>query len=168
MSERDMLAVGRITGVHGIRGSLKIIYYAEPTGIQKDGFTLIRHPSGWEKEFEVKGVRPYKKGALLFLEEVTDRSHAEKFVGGEIFVYRRDLPELEEGVYYWADLIGMQVYDGDRLIGRMEAIIETGSNDVYVVKDKNGKETLIPALASVVLDVNVKTETMRVRLPDGL
>lgn len=138
-------------------------------GIQKDGSILVGHPSGIKTAHRVNWVRPYKKGALLSLREVTDRNLAQALVGCELLIHKNELPGLEDGVYYWFDLIGMQVCEeDDRVIGRITSIIETGSNDVYVVKDKKGAETLVPALGHVVLDVNVKNKTMRVRLPDGL
>jgi 16S rRNA processing protein RimM len=75
---------------------------------------------------------------------------------------------LENGSYYWIDLIGIEVYTAeDDYLGRIESIIETGSNDVYVVKDKK-KEVLIPALKSVVTDIDLSQKRMQVDLPDGL
>ena len=66
MDGNDLLAIGRIAGVHGVRGTLKIVSYAETlTGVQKDGSVLIRHPSGRERAYGINGVRPYKKGVLL-------------------------------------------------------------------------------------------------------
>lgn len=170
MDGNYLLAIGKITAVHGVKGNLKIFSYAEAlTGVLEDGSVLVRHPSGSQKVYGVNWVRPYKLGALLSLNGVSDRSHAEDLVGGELLIDRRDLPGLETGAYYWFDLIGMSVSsDDNELIGRLESIIETGSNDVYVVRDEKGTETLIPALSSVVLDVDLENKTMRVKLPDGL
>jgi 16S rRNA processing protein RimM len=166
----DFLAIGKISGVHGVKGNLKIFSYAAtPAYVQKDGSVLILHPSGKKKAYGINWLRPHKKGALLSLREVTSRDLAEELVGCEILVNKRDLPDLEDGTYYWFDLIGLSVHtDDNRYIGRLDSIIETGSNDVYVVKDENGTETLIPALVSVVLDVDLENQTMRVTLPDGL
>ncbi len=75
---------------------------------------------------------------------------------------------MDEDVHYWFDLIGIDVYtiEGDHL-GRIESIIETGSNDVYVVKD-GSTEVLIPALGSVVLNIDTEHNRMEVDLPEGL
>ena len=82
------------------------------------------------------------------------------------------LPELEEGSYYWCDIIGLAVFTTDeQYIGRVESIISTGSNDVFMVKDLDkgdDNETLIPALESVVLEIDFEHKTMRVALPEGL
>ena len=80
---------------------------------------------------------------------------------------RAQMPPLEDGSYYWCDLIGSAVYDDEQYIGTLESIIPTGSNDVYVVTDGE-KETLVPALASVVREVDVNRKRMRVTLPEGL
>jgi 16S rRNA processing protein RimM len=78
------------------------------------------------------------------------------------------LPELEPGTYYWADLIGMDVYGGDGVrIGRLESIFRTGSNDVYVVTDA-GRELLVPVIASVVTAVDLPARRIDVNLPEGL
>ncbi len=82
---------------------------------------------------------------------------------------RECLPELEEeDTYYWVDLIGLSVFAvcGEYL-GRIHSIFPTGSNDVFVVKDEN-REILVPALASVVVDVDLEGRTVRVDLPEGL
>ena len=86
----------------------------------------------------------------------------------ELFIPQSELPELDEDTYYWVDLIGMKVYTTtDQFLGRIESILETGSNDVYVVK-KHETEVLIPALESVVLEIDLEHNRMQVDLPEGL
>ena len=78
------------------------------------------------------------------------------------------LPALEEGTYYWSDLIGLDVHATDgRFLGKIASIFRTGSNDVYVTRDED-RETLIPALVSVVKSVDLETGRMTVDLPEGL
>ena len=75
---------------------------------------------------------------------------------------------MDEDTYYWFDLIGIEVYTKtEEFLGRIESILETGSNDVYVVK-KHEKEVLIPALKSVVLEIDLEHKLMQVDLPEGL
>jgi 16S rRNA processing protein RimM len=83
-------------------------------------------------------------------------------------IEKAKLPALEAGVYYWNDLIGLKVFTTeDQYLGRLESIIETGANDVYVVKG-DAREILIPALKSVVHTIDIDAKIMRVELPDGL
>jgi 16S rRNA processing protein RimM len=165
----DLLPLGKINGVHGIKGALKVSPYGQSlSAFKKDRFILIRNKMGEEQTFSIKWISPYKAGILLSLKGVESRSQALNLIYSEILARKSDLPELEKGTYYWLDLIGLSVWTtDDKMIGCIETIIETGSNDVYVVKGKD-KETLIPALESVVLDINIEKKTMRVDLPDGL
>lgn len=104
----------------------------------------------------------------MCLKGVTDRDAAEALVGSQIFIAKAELPGLEPDTNYWFDLIGLDVLTTDeKYLGRIESIIQTGSNDVYVVK--NGTtEILIPALESVVLTIDLESGRMQVELPDGL
>ena len=169
MDKAGLLTIGKIVGAHGIKGNLKVFSYAETQAIfQSKRNVLVRNKSGRLHEFRIMWVSSYKRGALLSLEEITDRSQAEALVGSELLIDKSELPELEDGSYYWFDLIGLSVWTTEnQLIGQIESIIQTGSNDVYVVNGKDG-ETLIPALTSVVLEIDLTHQTMRVKLPDGL
>lgn len=107
------------------------------------------------------------------LEHVTSRNEAEALVGNGIYVLKSSLPPLEENTYYWHDLIGMVVVttQGENL-GCIEQIIPTGANDVYVVRSEaaeaSSKEILIPAISSVVIEIDTERNRMAVELPEGL
>jgi len=164
-----LFPIGKIIGAHGIKGNLKVLSYAETVSVFTAGkVILVRNKNGQQKAYSIQWASPYKKGALLSLNEINDRDQAEILAGSEIFIRKSDLPKLEEGAYYWFDLIGLFVWTTDgQMIGRIESIIDTGSNDVYVVKNKDS-ETLVPAIESVVLEINLNQHIMRVNLPDGL
>ena len=169
MENEDHVLVGEIVGVHGIKGTNKIRSYAESLSLFiSGGSILVRESGGQEKYRKIKWVKPHTGTALISFFGINERSQAEALVGAELLVPRKELPELAEDTHFWFDLIGMAVYTTeDKYLGRIESIIETGSNDVYVVR--NGKkEVLIPALESVVLDVDVKAKRMLVELPEGL
>jgi 16S rRNA processing protein RimM len=105
---------------------------------------------------------------LLTLEGIDSRNLADSLKGCELLIKRTELPELEENTYFWEDIIGLSVYTADDVfLGRIESIIETGSNDVYVVKDGKN-EVLVPAMESVVLKIDLDQKTMKVNLPEGL
>ena len=106
--------------------------------------------------------------ALIRFEGIAGRRDAFPFTGKYLSARPDDEIALEEGEYFHYQLIGLQVRteEGERL-GELQEILETGSNDVYIVRGSGG-ELLIPAMAQVVLDVNVAAGTMLVRLPDGL
>lgn len=168
-----LLPVGKIVGVHGIKGNLKICSYAESVSFFKPGgVILLRRAGNVEINCTIKWAKPHGKSILMSFKGYEDRNTAQALVGSELFIERTALPELEEGVYYWVDIIGLSVFTVDnRYIGHVESIMATGSNDVYVVKDpnkENNNEILIPAIESVVLDIDFKHKQIRVDLPEGL
>ena len=173
MGKDGFLPVGKIVGAHGVKGNLKVHSYAESVSVFKPGRLILAiHAGKVEKHFVVKWAKPHGKSILLSFKGIEDRNTAETLIGAELFIERIALPELEEGVYYWVDIIGLSVFTTDnQYIGRVESILSTGSNDVYIVKNKtkdDGTEILIPAIESVVLEIDFENKTMRVELPEGL
>ena len=173
MGKDGFLPVGKIVGAHGVKGNLKVHSYAESVSVFKPGRLILAiHAGKVEKYFVVKWAKPHGKSILLSFKGIEDRNTAETLIGAELFIERIALPELEEGVYYWVDIIGLSVFTTDnQYIGRVESILSTGSNDVYIVKNKtkdDGTEILIPAIESVVLEIDFENKAMRVKLPEGL
>lgn len=169
MDKDGTLHIGTIVGVHGIKGYLKLYSSAESTILFEPGKLLSLHHCGGErKTYTVRDIKPYTKGFLIAFEGIADRNKAAEFIGAEIFIQRSELPALEEDSWYWCDLIGLDVYQTDNsYVGRIEKIFSTGANDVFVVKRKK-KETLIPAIQSVVRNINLIEKKMTVDLPEGL
>lgn len=169
LSDNHLLLIGKILGVHGIKGTLKVSSYAESLSVFKAGsFITLRDGNGIDANYTVRWVKPYRQGALLQLDGIDDCDTARLLTGSMLYVERHELPELEDGEYYWADIVGLSVFTTDDVyIGRVESIFSTGSNDVMVVKD-NVKEILVPALGSVIKRVDLGNNSMVVDLPEGL
>ena len=169
MHKDGFLLMGKVTGTHGVKGTLKVqSYAASPAIFGSGGRLLVRKADGSEKIRRINWAQPHGRGLLVSLAEINDLDQAATFKGAEIFVERAVLPELEDGAHYWCDLIGLAVFAIDgRCLGRIQSIIETGSNDVYVVRDGK-RETLVPALRAVVKTIDLENKTMRVDLPEGL
>jgi 16S rRNA processing protein RimM len=171
--QSGLVQLGKIIGAHGIHGALRIYSYAESADCFVAHTSLIiQDLSGGWTSYEMVQCRPYKQILRVTLKEITTRSRAESLAGQGVYVPKASLPPLEEDTNYWHDLIGMAVYTTENLyLGCIDHIIPTGANDVYVVKsttDHSGKEILIPAIASVVIDVDVDNGRMVVALPEGL
>jgi len=163
------LAIGKIVGVHGIKGCLKVYAYDETPDLFQPGacVSLNRGISGID-QLTVKDVQPYKNILRIGFSEITDRTAAEAVTGAELFIDRSELPEPEAGTWYWCDLIGLRVQKIDgSFLGQVENLFETGSNDVLVVKQGNA-EILIPVTASIVCDVDFEEGKILVDLPEGL
>ena len=161
--------IGKIVGIHGIKGTNKLRSYAESlTAFSPDRSILLRDLRGREACYEINWVKPHTGTPLISFKGITNRDLAKTLIGSELFIPQSELPDLDEDTYYWFDLIGMEVYTkAEEFLGRIESIIETGSNDVYVVKGRE-KEVLIPALESVVLEIDLQHKRMQVDLPEGL
>jgi len=169
VGDNGSLLIAKIVGTHGLKGTIKVYSYAESLSVFKpDSLILIRNTKGHEEIHAVDWANPHKQIILLSLKGITSISQAESLIGSELFISKADLPKLEDGTYYWFDIIGLSVFTIDNeYIGRVESIIPTGSNDVFVVKDGD-KEILIPGIESVVLSIDFNRKIMTVDLPDGL
>ncbi len=168
--DRDrVLQIGKIVGVFGLKGELKVFALAEEKTLFDPGRSvLLQEPEGLYTPYTVSTVKAYKNVLRIGFEGIGDRTAAEPLVGSGLFISRDALPETDADTWYWCDLIGLEVYSVENgYIGRVTAMIETGSNDVFVVTG-NDTETLIPAIASVVVDIDLANGRMRVDLPEGL
>ncbi|HET7921314.1 MAG TPA: ribosome maturation factor RimM [Gammaproteobacteria bacterium] len=156
------VVIGKVTGLFGVLGWIKLLSWTEP---RED---IVRYPS-WQvqrdgewQDWKIEAGRPHGKTIIARLAGITDRDQAVPLIGAEIAVRRDQLPPLKPGEYYWADLIGMQVrLEDGRELGRVESMMETGANDVLVVK--GDRERLIPFIrGQVVRDVDMDQGLIRV------
>ena len=150
----ELLVVGKITGCFGIKGWVKIHPYTEnPQSFTEFGTWQLKRRGEYEA-VAFDAVKPQGKGLVAHIRDVDDRTLAEQYRGLEIVVPASALPPLPSGEYYWRDLQGLQVWcqDGEEkvLLGKVDYLIETGANDVLVVKACEGsidkRERLIPYL----------------------
>jgi 16S rRNA processing protein RimM len=156
------VTVGRITGVYGVKGWLRIYSYTEPRGnILEYNPWLLRLADGW-RSVELLDGRVQGKGVIAHLAGCEDRDQAARWMDAEIAVRREQLPAAGAGEYYWRDLIGLRVITtaGEEL-GIVDHLLETGANDVLVVQGK--REVLIPyALGEVVTAVDLEAGELHV------
>ena len=164
--EDEIIAVGMITGAHGIRGEVKLSPYASLDGAEWN--TVYVRAGKADRPMEVVGVRPNKDLLIIALRGLGDRNAAEALAGSELCMRKSDLPELAEDEYYYSDLLGLAVFTDDgRDLGLVKEIIPTGSNDVLEVKGPLGT-VLIPAIEGVVLEVDMDKARIVVHLLEGL
>jgi len=161
-----LVAVGKVVKAHGVRGHLKVVPFGEILdGLATGEEISARLPDGSIERLITVEVRTQRKTVLLLTREVTTEAEAQRLVGAEICVPESRLPALAADEFYWHQLIGLEVVSVDgRRLGTIRQIIETGSNDVYVVQEGQ-EEVLIPALAEVVREVDLKRRLMVVDLP---
>ena len=106
---------------------------------------------------------------LMKLKGINTPEEADLLRGSYLIINREDEEPLEEGTYYIVDLLGSEVYtDEDVLLGKLEDIYNTGSNDIYVVKDELGKQVLLPAISDVIKNIDIKNKKITVHIVSGL
>lgn len=165
------MVVGLITGVHGLKGEVKVELHTDFPERFAPGVLLL---IGDElTEGTIANVRPHKNQILLTLEGVHNRDEAEALRGQWLFVDEEDAVELEDDTYWVHDIVGMSVQTEDaQLLGTVKEVIFTGANEVYVVAPEpsvnQGKDLLLPAIADVVQKVDLSANLMIVRLLPGL
>jgi 16S rRNA processing protein RimM len=145
-SDEKFILLGKIVGVHGVRGELKLESYTEPrTQIFCYQPWLMRSAAGEKAVGDCRG-RAQGKGLVAELPGITDRDAAAALVGTEIWVTRSALPAPKPGEYYWSDLEGLEVVTVEGVaLGRVSHLVATGANDVLIVKGAE-RERLIPFL----------------------
>lgn len=143
IDDKQLVIIGRVNGIHGVRGGLKVFSYTRPRDrIFSYSPWWLKSDSGWIERKSVQG-RGQGKILIAFIEGVEDRDQARLFVDVDIAVDRGCLPELNEGEYYWYDLVHLDVFDMNGLkLGKVREMRETGANDVMVVE--GAQDYLIP------------------------
>ena len=138
-----MIVMGRIAGLFGVRGWVKIHSFTEPrAGILEYSPWYIRQADTW-KEHELLAGHVQGKGVVAHLRDYVDRDQAAQLIGCDVAIRRDQLPELGAGEYYWSDLQGLRVENLDGVtLGTISHLFETGANDVVVVEGE--REYLIP------------------------
>ncbi len=166
--DSKQLVVGRLGAVYGIRGWLKIHSFTDEPESIFDYKPWLVEQRGKPVEIKVEKFKTHGKGWIVKLEGIDVREEAQLLTGAEISVSKEQLPELEDD-FYWHDLMGctvvnLQGYD----LGQVSDLMETGSNDVLMVKanrkDAFGKkERLIPFIEDQVIhEIDLATQTIKV------
>lgn len=165
LGEPEYILIGKLQRSHGVTG--EIVFgvqtdFPERVTTGKTVFLGNKH-----QPIKITGMRPFHNNLLLMFEGIKNREEAALLTNQEVFVQTKDLPELAGGLYYHHQLIGQSaVLEDGKSIGKIREIIITGANDVYVVEDPEGHEILLPAVDSVILDIDLKNKTVKVKPPE--
>jgi len=170
----NWLTVGKIVNTHGIRGELKVLSRTDFGDVRfAPGSTLLLRDDerGISVDVKITGSRLNKNMYIIKLEGFNDINEVEKFKGASLLVAEEQLDELEEGEYYYYEIIGCEVVteEGEQL-GTITEILSPGANDVWVIDRPKGagKQILLPVIDDVLLSVDVERKLVTVRLMEGL
>ncbi len=145
MNVDTKVSIGHFAGCFGVKGWVKVFSYTEPKENILAYSPWILIEQGKFIEFKVIEGSRHGKTLVAHLDGIESREDAAKYTGQELYINRGQLPEIEQDEYYWADLIGLTVLTVNNInLGRIDSLIETGANDVLVVK--GDQERLIPFL----------------------
>ena len=161
------LVVGFLRRAHGVQGEIIMDLHTDFPERFRSGRKLFVGDE--HKVMTVESVRSHAKGMLIKFKGIETPEETARFRNQWVYIQATDAPPLPEGQIYQHELFGFQVVDeNENLLGELVEIIETGANDVYVVKNESGKEILLPAIPSVILDLDPVRRFMRVHLLEGL
>lgn len=169
MQERELVTIGKIAGTHGYKGLLKVIPITDfPERFHKLKNVLVDNGKKIT-ELGIMSCTPYKQYYIFKFEGITSMEEAKTYSGSWMKIPENEIYPLPEGVYYHFQLLGLDVFDSELgRIGKITEILETGANDVYVVKSEDSSEILLPAIQDVILHIDLEGKTMQVKLLPGL
>ncbi len=167
IGEPEFLVIGHLHRPHGVRSELLMGVMTDFPERIKAGVTVYLGED--HKPVTIAGVRHHNKGVLIKFEEYPTREDIEFIRNWPVFVRVDDRPELPEGEFYYHELIGLRVItDTEQELGLVAEILETGANNVYIVRNEAGEEFLLPDIPDVVLDLDLEAREMRVHVLPGL
>lgn len=167
---KEYLELGQIVNVKGLKGEVKLNSFAEDNSVFETLSKIFLKRKNEMIEKQIEKVGYHKNQVILKFKGCDSVDEAEKLRNTYLFVKREDLGKLPEGVYYIADLIGLEVYtDQNEFLGKVDDIYSVaGANDIYVVKDEMGKTKLLPGIPDVILKIDIENAKIIVHLLEGL
>ena len=163
------LEIGQIVNTFGIKGQVKVVPFTDDVERFEELKNVYIVNKKLRKEVEIENVKYHKNMVLLKFKGLDKIEDVEFFKNCYLEIDRKDGKPLEEGQYYIVDLIGLDVETDDgKHLGKVDDIYNTGSNDIYVVKDELGKQVLLPGIKDVIKQVNLEDKKIIVHLIEGL
>ena len=165
----ELFRVGVISNTHGIRGEVKVYPTTDNVRRFDDLKEVILETGKEQLILHVTSVKYFKNMVILKFKEFDNINDIIPYKGMDLLVTRENAIPLEEGEYYIADIIGSKVItDEDKILGTLTDVLQTGANDVYVVKTKDGKEVLLPSIEECILDRDIENKIVKVHIMKGL
>ncbi len=167
MTER--FQIGVITQTHGLKGEVKVFPTTDDPERFLDLDEIILVTGRSERRLKIRSVKFFKNMVILGFVGLDRIEDVEKLRRASIQIDRKDALPLEEGEYFIPDLIGLRVLAEDESeLGTLEDVMQTGANDVYIVKKTDGGELLLPVIEECILEVNLEEGYVKARVLPGL
>ncbi len=163
--KNEILEIGKVVNTHGIRGELKIQPWCDDPEI----FDELEYIYIGGEKYTITRSRFHKTCEIVAVEGINNINEAESLKNKIVTVEREMLGELPDGTYYIADILGLEVRCSDgQVLGVIDNVISTGSNDVYEVKRDGKKPLLLPVIDDVINEININEGYVSVTLIKGL
>ena len=161
--------VGQIVNTFGVKGLVKVKPFTDDVERFEELKKVYICKKEKLEEVEIEEVKYHKDMVLLKLKGIENMNQAEMLKGLYLKIDRKNAKKLPKDTYFIADLLGLDVYsDENEYLGKVDDIFPTGANDVYVVKDENGKQLLLPGISDVIKEIDLEKEKIVVHLLKGL
>lgn len=165
----EYLEIGQIVNTNGLKGLVTVNPFTDDITRFEDLETVYILYHNELIKMTIEDVKYKKNQVLLKFKGIDTIEEAEKYRECYIKIDRKDAVELPKDTYFIADLLGLEVFISDnRFLGKIDDVFQTGSNDVYVVKDEKGKQILLPAISDVVKKVDLENKKIIIELIEGL
>mgnify|MGYP005761716511 FL=1 len=163
------LEIGQIVNTFGIKGEVKVKPFTDDIKRFDKLKKINIEQKNSKKEYEIENIKYHKDMVILKLKGIDQIEQAELLRNSYLKIDRNEEEPLEENTYYIVDLLGLSVYTEEGiLLGILDDIYNTGSNDIYVVKDSLGKQTLLPAIQDVIKEIDIENQKIIVHVMKGL
>ena len=168
MSE-EFIEIGKVVSTQGNKGEVNIFPLTDLANRFKNLTTVFLRNNNNQTTLNIEKIRIKGNTVVLKFKDIENIKEAKMIVGSFLEVERKNAVKLPKDTYFIFEIIGLEVYaENNIFLGKVENVISTGSNDVYIVKGKNKKELFIPAIHEVVKDVNLEKKRINIKMVDGL
>ena len=165
----EFITIGKIVSTQGNKGEVNILPLTNSTDRFKNLVTVFLRNNNSQTTLNIEKIRIKENTVILKLKDIESIEEAKIIVGSFLEVERKNAVKLPKNTYFIFEIIGLEVYTENNIfLGKVENVISTGSNDVYIVKGKNKKELFIPAIHEVVKNVNLEKKRITIKMVDGL
>lgn len=165
---KDYFDIGEIVNTQGIKGDVRVVPWTD----DPKRFELLNSVTVFFKKdyktYDIERVWYHKKFVILKLNGINDMTAGSNLRGGVIRISADMALPLGVDEYYIRDLYGIEVFYDSENLGVIVDVIQTGANDVYIIRDKSGREILIPAIKQCIIDINMSEKRMQVKLLEGM
>ena len=167
MKQDDCYQLGEVIKTHGLHGEVSISLEVDFPNEYQELESVFLEQKERLIPFFIDTIQINQNKALVKFEDINSIDDAKALVKSKLYLPLSSLPELENGQYYFHDLIDCEVFEGDKRLGSIKEVIDLNGNQLLTV-ESNGKEILIPLKDEILTEVDLKSKKVIVNLPDGL